>query len=202
MIQHNFGVKDGSGLHLVSTGFVELWGFKQVHFSQCSFVILSARLLANCCSQEGTAEPFSGHMDVAENSCTVFKPECFHPGCRGLKIYSDLSMACDLWVPVMPGMFLTLSKLLLGILCQCACISGNVHYWCSHDWKLLTGRSRNGIWHISRQAIPSSERSGNDGKRCSRNYEEVFLRGCLLLLISIQWFGLYWQSSVHLLFLY
>lgn len=128
MIQHNLGVKDGSGLHLVSTAFVELSGqlevFKQVHFSQCSFVILSARLLAKCCSQKGTAEPFSGRVDVAENSCTNFKPECFPPGCRGLKIYSDLSMAGDLCVPVMPGMFLTLSKPLLGILCL----------WCLYFW--------------------------------------------------------------------
>lgn len=72
-----------------------------------------------------------------------------------------------------------------------ACISGNVHYWCSHVWRLLTGRNRNGIWHISRQTIPSSERSGHDGRKCSRNYGDIFLRGCLLMLISEQCLGLY-----------
>lgn len=80
-------------------------------------MILSACLLASCCSQEGTADPFSGCTDVAENSCTIFKPQCFHPGCRGLKIYSDLSVAGDLRVPVIPGTFLTLAKPLLGITC-------------------------------------------------------------------------------------
>lgn len=74
-----------------------------------------------------------------------------------------------------------------------ACISGNVHYWCSRVWRLLTGMSRNGIWHILRQTVPSIERSVHDGKRCSRNYGEIFLSS-FLMLISKQCFGPHWKS--------
>lgn len=35
---------------------------------------------------------------------------------------------------------------------------------------------------------------GQAMKRCSRNYGDLFLSGCLLMLISKQCFGLYWQS--------